>query len=129
MAVRWPRWQKLWHRNQWNVVYFYVKIITCARYVLAIPASSSISERYFSAGGLTVTKLRCSLDEDKIEDILKIRLNLQKVEDMESKLKIVPIEIRKHNENDVDKPISDSDWFLFLLLHGYCCYIVIFYFI
>ena len=35
--------------------------------------------------------------------------DLQKVEDLESKLKIVPIEIRKHNENDVDEPISDSD--------------------
>ena len=35
--------------------------------------------------------------------------DLQKVEDMESKLKIVPIEIRKHNENDVDEPINDSD--------------------
>ena len=53
--------------------------------------------------------------------------DLQKVEDMESKLKIVPIEIEKHNENDVDEPISDSDWFLFLLLLGHCCYIVIFY--
>ena len=35
---------------------------------------------------LTVTNLRCSLDEDKIEDILKIRLNLEKVERLENKL-------------------------------------------
>ena len=58
---------------------------------------------------MTVTNLRCSLDEDKIEDILKIRLNLQKVEDLERKLRIVPIEIEKQNENDVDEPISDLD--------------------
>ena len=41
------------------------------KYILAIPASSATSERIFSAGGLTVSHLRCTLDE-KVEDILKI---------------------------------------------------------
>ena len=52
----------------------------CAKYILAIPASSATSERIFSAGGLTVTNLRSSLDESKVEDILNVRLNLPKVE-------------------------------------------------
>ena len=59
-----------------------------ARYILGIPASSATSERVFSAGGLTVTNLRCSLEDEKVEDILKIRLNLSKVE-AEEKKKIV----------------------------------------
>ena len=56
-----------------------------AKYVLAIPASSATSERIFSAGGLTVSHLRCQLDDDKVEDILKIRLNLLKLEKAEAK--------------------------------------------
>ena len=46
------------------------------------------SERIFSAGGLTVSHLRCQLDDDKVEDILKIRLNIQKLEKAETSLGI-----------------------------------------
>ena len=56
----------------------------CARYILAIPASSATSERIFSAGGLTVTSLRSNLAEDTVEDLLMIKLNLEKVEAMEA---------------------------------------------
>ena len=54
-----------------------------ARYILGIPASSATSERFFSSGGLIVSNLRCSLEEYKVEDLLKIRLNLTKLEDQE----------------------------------------------
>ena len=47
---------------------------------MPIPASSATSERIFSAGGLTATKLRGLLAEEKVEEILKIRLILAKVE-------------------------------------------------
>ena len=57
-----------------------------AKYILAIPASSATSERIFSAGGIIVNDLRCLLDDEKVEDILKIRLNIFKVEKAESKL-------------------------------------------
>ena len=59
-----------------------------AKYILAIPASSATSERIFSAGGLTVSHLRCTLDDEKVEDILKIRLNILKLEQAEAKLGI-----------------------------------------
>ena len=59
-----------------------------AKYILAIPASSATSERIFSAGGLTVSHLRCQLDDEKVEDILKIRLNIQKLEKAETSLGI-----------------------------------------
>ena len=59
-----------------------------ARYILAIPASSATSERIFSHGGLTVDDLRCSLKEEKVEDILVIRLNLAKVEKCEKEMGI-----------------------------------------
>ena len=41
------------------------------------------TERIFSAGGLTVTNLRASLDETKVEAILLVHLNLMKVDQME----------------------------------------------
>ena len=59
----------------------------CARYILAIPASSATSERIFSAGGLTVTNLRNSLVEDMVEDLLMIKLNLEKVEEWRNVVK------------------------------------------
>ena len=58
----------------------------CARYILGIPASSATSERFFSAAGLTVSALRTNLAEDKVEEILQIRLNLMKVEEHEKKV-------------------------------------------
>ena len=46
-----------------------------ARVVFAVPASSSKSERVFSAAGLVVTPLRNRLDPEKVEDLLMIKLN------------------------------------------------------
>ena len=47
------------------------------------------TERIFSAGGLTVTNLRASLDEAKVEAILLVHLNLMKVDKMESLAQVV----------------------------------------
>ena len=47
------------------------------------------SERIFSAGGLTVTNLRASLDETKVEAILLVHLNLMKVDKMEKVGKMI----------------------------------------
>ena len=55
-----------------------------AKYILAIPATSATSER--TAGGLTVNHLRCQLDDEKVEDILKIQLIILKLEQAEAKL-------------------------------------------
>ena len=52
-------------------------------YILAIPASSATSERVFSAGGLMVSSKRTNLAEDTVEDLLMIKLNLEKVENLE----------------------------------------------
>ena len=57
-----------------------------AKYILAIPASSATYERIFSAGGLTVNNKRTLLNDDKVEDILKIRLNILKLEKAKAKL-------------------------------------------
>ena len=47
------------------------------------------TERIFSAGGLTVTNLRASLDETKVEAILLVHLNLMKVDKMEKVGKMI----------------------------------------
>ena len=58
-------------------------LANCARHILAIPASSATSERFFSAGGLMVSSKRTNLAEDTVEDLLMIKLNLEKVENLE----------------------------------------------
>ena len=50
---------------------------------MGIPASSATSERFFSAAGRTVTSDRCSLSEEKAEDLVRIRLNLAKLAEEE----------------------------------------------
>ena len=42
-----------------------------------------MSERFFSATGRTVTSDRCSLSEETVEDLVKIRLNLAKLAEEE----------------------------------------------
>ena len=69
-----------WWKNHENE---FPHLARCAKYILGIPASSATSERFFSAAGLTVSPLRASLQEDKVEEILQVRLNLLKVEDYE----------------------------------------------
>ena len=75
----------------------------CARYILAIPASSATSERIFSAGGLTVTNLRNSLVEDMVQDLLMIKLNLEKVEAMEA------MEERRDAKRKRFSPVGEKD--------------------
>ena len=58
-------------------------LANCARHILAIPASSATSECFFSAGGLMVSSKRTNLAEDTVEDLLMIKLNLEKVENLE----------------------------------------------
>ena len=58
-------------------------LANCARHILAFPASSATSERFFSAGGLMVSSKRTNLAEDTVEDLLMIKLNLEKVENLE----------------------------------------------
>ena len=69
-----------WRRNEAQ----FPKLAVVARYILGIPASSATSERFFSSGGLIVSNLRCRLNEYKVKDILKIRLNLVKVEEVDN---------------------------------------------
>jgi hypothetical protein len=50
-----------------------------ARKILAIPASSSSSERVFSSGGNVVTTQRMNLDPSTVERLVYIHDNYQKV--------------------------------------------------
>jgi len=52
-----------------------------AKIVLAIPASSSKSERVFSTGGLVVCSLRGRLAPSKAEKLIVLKENLALVED------------------------------------------------
>jgi len=56
-----------------------------AKHFLSIPASSATSERVFSHAGFIVSDRRCSLNEDKVEDILMIKLNINRLEEEEAK--------------------------------------------
>jgi hypothetical protein len=51
---------------------------------------------FFSAGGLVVEPLRANLDEDKVEDILMVKLNLEKLEVEEKKA--VKIFLKKRHQ-------------------------------
>ena len=80
-----------------------------AKYMLGIPASAATSQRFFSSGGLVVSNLRCSLDEYKVEDLLKIRLNLITVEKQEKQAKdnsekktLATIEENEEEDDDYD---------------------------
>ena len=53
-----------WKVNEKN----FAVLSKLAKYFLGIPASSATSERIFSAGGLTVSHLRCTLDDEKVEE-------------------------------------------------------------
>ena len=59
------------------------RLAIVGKYILGIPASSATSERFFSAAGRTVTSDRCSLSEETVEDLVKIRLNLAKLAEEE----------------------------------------------
>ena len=60
---------------EWWVQYEhkFPKISKLAQTYLAIPATSVPSERTFSAAGLTVTKLRASLDPDTVDKIIFLK--------------------------------------------------------
>ena len=66
----------VWREQEQN----FPRLARLAKYILAIPVSSATSERIFSAGGQIVSHRRCNLGEEKVEDMLKIRLNISKVE-------------------------------------------------
>jgi hypothetical protein len=52
-----------------------------AKRILAIPASSDKSERVFSTGGNTVTAKRNRIAPKNVENLIKIKENMSKVED------------------------------------------------
>ncbi len=51
-----------------------------ARKYLSIPATSAASERVFSKGGRIVTKLRSSLKEDNVSDLVILKGSWNHVE-------------------------------------------------
>ena len=52
-----------------------------AKRILAIPASSAKSERVFITGGNTVTAKRNRIAPKNVENLIKIKENMSKVED------------------------------------------------
>ena len=56
------------------------KLAKVARRVLSIPASSTASERAFSAAGLTVSQSRTALDSETVNTILFIHSNKRAAE-------------------------------------------------
>ena len=66
----------------------YPKLAKIAREVLAIPASSSSSERVFSVTGSIVSKRRHRLSNKHIEDLAIINLNYSKLEEIRDKFKV-----------------------------------------
>ena len=54
----------------------YPKLTRLARSVLCIPASSSSSERVFSAAGLTISERRTALNPETVDSILFLHNNL-----------------------------------------------------
>ena len=56
-----------------------------AKKVFTIPASSSKSERVFSAGGNFVTKKRSKLAPKKVEDLILIKENKSRIEAFKAK--------------------------------------------
>ena len=71
---------------------------------------SATSERIFSAGGLTVSNLRASLDDTKVEDILLVRLNLLKVEVVEKGLGLMDREVKRDGvEALMEENVGEED--------------------
>ena len=64
-----------WNRHQ-NILPLLAKF---ARTILAIPASSAKSERVFSIGGFLVNARRTNLNPSKVEQLIIIKENRQKV--------------------------------------------------
>ena len=56
-----------------------------AKKILAIPASSAKSERVFSTGGNIVTAKRNRLAPKKVENLIVIKENMEKVDDFMTK--------------------------------------------
>lgn len=55
-----------WKQNE----FLYPLLAKIARSVLSVPATSALSERVFSAAGLTVTKLRSYLNPDNVDALV-----------------------------------------------------------
>ena len=66
-----------------------------ARTILAIPASSSKSERAFSKGTRTVSKARTSLAPEKDEDLVVINENEDKINEFKKTRKIDLREVKR----------------------------------
>ena len=85
------------------------RLAIVAKYILAIPASSATSERFFSAAGLTVSSLRCNLSENTTENLLKIRLNLSKVQSEEADDTGTGASINNLREQEAEEEEEDDD--------------------
>ena len=66
-----------WKRNEIDLP----KLANLAKFILAIPATSTASERNFSASGITVTQLSSSIDPNTVDSILFLRSNSDLLED------------------------------------------------
>ena len=69
------------------------RISNLAKKYLSIPATSVPSERVFSVAGLTVTKLRASLDADTVDQIIFLNKNTKAACRMHAKLECVGAQV------------------------------------
>ena len=75
--------------NWWkNHVFDLPALSKIARMFLCIPATSAPSERVFSVAGLTITKLRASLDSDNASCLVFVRDNWDISEEFKATLSI-----------------------------------------
>ena len=88
-----------------------------AKTILAIPATSSKSERVFSTGTRTVTNTRSRLTTEKAEDLIVIKENQSKVEEFKANTTYKLKESKKgvfskfvlHTEEDMLASPEDED--------------------
>ena len=94
-----------WWKDHEKVLPLLAKL---AKKVLTIPASSSKSERVFSAGGNFVTKRRNKLAPKKVEDLIMIKENKSRIEAFKAKgiYELVRIERNPFRTITVDEVIA-----------------------
>lgn len=77
-----------------------------AKLVLAIPASSALSERVYSVAGDVVTAKRSNLNPKKVEEIVIIKTNLKKVEEFKKNSDYVIVKTGNNAFVDLDLEVK-----------------------